>query len=495
MSDATLGVKNTFLHVVGEASASAALIELQPRGHSEPPVCRVNVGRENCRVNVDMMPAGWSRQATPESLFFEQQESAFLRSLTEPAANHPKQDRREDKHEDQQLNCWDSFVLDSNPVLAGNDNTDSPLGMPESPTFGALASHGAYYFNTGASVQISPRFPPCNLTDMEVVGSVEAADTGQPTVVDPVPWGPEITTVMIRRVPRPFTQRMLLQELTVRGFDGLFNFLYLPFEVKQGVNVGYGFINFVEPKYAQAFRNEFDGIYLDKQMKMKGRPIRVHPAAVQGYEANHQHFMHTKTGQKQDPCFSPIFLGPHALGQQLSLPSAGAKKQAAEHRRRRQQHDQQGSTTKGAQMDHESQQQGWQPTVAIDVAPSRRGRLRGRQQQVRMSMGAPEQPGHEGGVIGCREDANGLAGGTGQNPEEVDHGLKCTPAMQVVKELHKEQARMPQCLACGRHLSGNRKAFCRRCSMKVNVDTSHGADVVAAGGDEFFPQEGRTPWE
>mmetsp|Transcript_6533 Transcript_6533/g.12130 ORF Transcript_6533/g.12130 Transcript_6533/m.12130 type:complete len:494 (-) Transcript_6533:154-1635(-) len=493
MSDATLGVKNTFLHVVGEASASAALIELQPRGHSEPPVCWVNVGRENCRVNVELMPAGWSRQATPESLFFEQQESAFLRSLTEPAANHPKQDRREDKHEDQQLNCWDSFVLDSNPVLAGNDNTDSPLGMPESPTFGALASHGAYYFNTGASVQISPRFPPCNLTDMEVVGSVEAADTGQPTVVDPVPWGPEITTVMIRRVPRPFTQRMLLQELTVRGFDGLFNFLYLPFEVKQGVNVGYGFINFVEPKYAQAFRNEFDGIYLDKQMKMKGRPIRVHPAAVQGYEANHQHFMHTKTGQKQDPIFSPIFLGPHALGQPLSLPSAGVKKQASEHRRR--QSKQQGSTTKVAQMDHESQQQGWQPTVAIDVAPSRRGRLRGRQQQVRMSMGAPEQPGHEGGVIGCREDANGLAGGTGQNPEEVDHGLKCTPAMQVVKELHKEQARMPQCLACGRHLSGNRKAFCRRCSMKVNVDTSHGADVVAAGGDEFFPQEGRTPWE
>jgi len=467
------GVKNTFLHVAGEAAASAPEADaFQLRGHSEPPVgrevCKVNVGRGSCGEILELMPAGWSRQATPESLFFEQQDfmrsktdpvdTAFLRSITEPAACHPEQDHQEEPREDQPLKSWDSYVGDSAPVLPA-DITREPLGMGDLPACGALSPHGAYYFNTGAGVQLSPKFPRCSLTEMEVVGSVEAVDTGQPAVADPVPWGPEITTVMIRRVPRPYTQRMLLQELTVRGFDGLFNFLYLPFEVKQGVNVGYGFINFVEPKYAQAFKKEFDGIYLDKQMRMKGRPIRVHPAAVQGYDANHQHFMHTKTGQKQDPCFSPIFLGPHALGQQLALPPAGSKKQAAEHRRRRQQHDQQGTTT-GKQIDHEPQQS-WQPPVAVEVAPSRRGRLRGgRQQQVRMSAGAPEQPG-----------------------PEVN--------MDVLQE-----ARMPQCLACGRPLSGNRKAFCRRCSMKVNVDSSHGADdVVAAGGDEFFPQEGRTPWE
>jgi len=409
--------------------------------------------------------AGRGRQ--PQKVFFfEQQDfmrsktepgdSTILRSITEPSACHPEQDQQEENHEDHKLSGWDSYVGD-NPLL-GADSTRDPLGMGELPACGAVSPHGAHYFNTGASVQISPKFPPCSLTEMEVVGSVEPVDTGQPTVADPVPWGPEITTVMIRRVPRPYTQRMLLQELTMRGFDGLFNFLYLPFEVKQGVNVGYGFINFVEPKYAQAFKKEFDGIYLDKQMRMKGRPIRVHPAAVQGYEANHQHFMHTKTGQKQDPCFSPIFLGPHALGQQLSLPPAGSKKQAAEQRRRRQQHDQKG-TTHGAQMDRESQQ-GWQPPVAVDVTHSRRGRLRGRQQQVRVSTGAPEQLGPEGSI-----------------------------------DVQKE-ARMPQCLACGRALSGNRRAFCRRCSMKVNVDSSHGTDdVVAAGGDEFFPQEGRTPWE
>eukprot|EP00429_Kryptoperidinium_foliaceum_P122913 CAMPEP_0176323192 /NCGR_PEP_ID=MMETSP0121_2-20121125/72260_1 /TAXON_ID=160619 /ORGANISM="Kryptoperidinium foliaceum, Strain CCMP 1326" /LENGTH=421 /DNA_ID=CAMNT_0017665703 /DNA_START=83 /DNA_END=1350 /DNA_ORIENTATION=+ len=43
-------------------------------------------------------------------------------------------------------------------------------------------------------------------------------------------------------------------------------------------------------------------------MRLKGKPLRVHPAAVQGYEANFQHFSNTKTGKKQDPCFSPMFL-------------------------------------------------------------------------------------------------------------------------------------------------------------------------------------------
>lgn len=228
---------------------------------------------------------------------------------------------------------------------------------------------------------------------------------------------------------------------------------------------------------------EFDGIYLDKQMRMKGRPIRVHPAATQGYEANHQHFMHTKTGQKQDPCFSPIFLGPHALGQQLSLPSTGSKKQATEHRRRRQQYDQPGAPP---------------DAVSGDVAPSRRGRLRGRQQQVRMSIGAPEQPGLEGNMdVKREEDAREPANcGAGTSQKEAgNNGLGITPVTQSVKELHVEQARMPQCLACGRSLSGNRKAFCRRCSMQVNVDASHGVDDVAAGGQEFFSREGRTPWE
>lgn len=125
--------------------------------------------------------------------------------------------------------------------------------------------------------------------------------------VDPMAWGDGVKTVMIRQIPRQYTQWMLLEEVNAKGFEGLFDFIYVPFDFKKGFNVGYGFLSFVEPPDAAAFRDAFDGTFLDKHMKAKGKPLRVHPASVQGYEANYKHFMQTKTGQKQDPQFSPLF--------------------------------------------------------------------------------------------------------------------------------------------------------------------------------------------
>lgn len=124
---------------------------------------------------------------------------------------------------------------------------------------------------------------------------------------DPWAWEDGVVTVMVRQLPRQYTQRMLLQEVIRRGFEGLFDFLYLPYDFKKGINVGYGFVNFTEPEYALQFRDSLDGQFLDKYMRMKGKAVRVHPAQVQGYEANYRHFAHTKTGQKQDPAFSPLF--------------------------------------------------------------------------------------------------------------------------------------------------------------------------------------------
>jgi hypothetical protein len=148
-------------------------------------------------------------------------------------------------------------------------------------------------------------------------------------------WGPEITTVMIRRIPRRYTQKMLVAEVANRGFDGFFDFLYLPWERKQGTNMGYAFMNFVDAKGAMAFREAFDGLHLNKDMEMRNRPLCVHPAAVQGYQANHWHFMRTKIGQKQDSSYSPIFLDHHSMEQkQLVPPPAGMnklKKPMAEH--------------------------------------------------------------------------------------------------------------------------------------------------------------------
>lgn len=124
---------------------------------------------------------------------------------------------------------------------------------------------------------------------------------------DPVDWQDGVVTVMVRQIPRPLTQIMFLSEVNRRGFGGSYDFLYLPFDMKKGINVGYGFVSFLDTRSALKFRDAFDGSVLGMQTKPRGKTLRVHPAAVQGYEANFTHFMKTKTGQKQDPQFCPLF--------------------------------------------------------------------------------------------------------------------------------------------------------------------------------------------
>lgn len=160
----------------------------------------------------------------------------------------------------------------------------------------------------------------------------EAEDSGKlrKRAEDPYSWDAGVVTVMVRQLPRQLTQRMFLQEVVRRGFEGLFDFLYLPYDFKKGINVGYGFVNFTNPEYALRFRDSLDGQYLDKYMRMKSKAVRVHPAQVQGYEANFRHFSQTKTGQKQDPAFSPLFFPVSQDGlclqllQEMQAPGGGA---------------------------------------------------------------------------------------------------------------------------------------------------------------------------
>ncbi|CAK0818941.1 unnamed protein product [Prorocentrum cordatum] len=121
-------------------------------------------------------------------------------------------------------------------------------------------------------------------------------------------WSSNVVTVMMRRIPRHFTQQCLMREVIERGFEGLFDFLYLPWDLKKNQNVGYGFIRLALPRIALIFRDAFDGAHLGAGASgPKETPLRVHPASLQGYQANYHHFVNTKTGQKQDPLSSPLF--------------------------------------------------------------------------------------------------------------------------------------------------------------------------------------------
>ena len=67
------------------------------------------------------------------------------------------------------------------------------------------------------------------------------------------------TTIMIRNIPNKYTQSMLLKEINSILRVGTYDFYYLPIDFKNRCNVGYAFINFLEPEMVVEFCKHFNG--------------------------------------------------------------------------------------------------------------------------------------------------------------------------------------------------------------------------------------------
>lgn len=70
------------------------------------------------------------------------------------------------------------------------------------------------------------------------------------------------TTVMVRNIPTRFTSVSFLRLLDESGFNGTFDFFYLPMDFRTGKNMGYCFVNFVASHFAHMFANIFHGTRL-----------------------------------------------------------------------------------------------------------------------------------------------------------------------------------------------------------------------------------------
>lgn len=66
------------------------------------------------------------------------------------------------------------------------------------------------------------------------------------------------TTIMVRNVPNKYSQQLLLNEINT-AHKGKYDFFYLPIDFKNKCNVGYAFINFIDPKSIIPFFKEFNG--------------------------------------------------------------------------------------------------------------------------------------------------------------------------------------------------------------------------------------------
>lgn len=67
------------------------------------------------------------------------------------------------------------------------------------------------------------------------------------------------TTVMLRNLPNNYNRAMVLAMLDSEGFEGKYDFLYLPIDFKSCACLGYAFINLVDPGDVLRFWRKFDG--------------------------------------------------------------------------------------------------------------------------------------------------------------------------------------------------------------------------------------------
>jgi len=67
------------------------------------------------------------------------------------------------------------------------------------------------------------------------------------------------TTVMLRNVPCAFTRKALLWLLNTAGFEGLYDFVYIPIDFNSNLCKGYAFVNLISDEHVQRFIRHFNG--------------------------------------------------------------------------------------------------------------------------------------------------------------------------------------------------------------------------------------------
>jgi hypothetical protein len=103
-----------------------------------------------------------------------------------------------------------------------------------------------------------------------------------------------LTTLMIRNVPCSLTQEALLDQINSCGFEGVYDFFYLPVprcSRNSLSNLGYAFINFTDESHARSFQMTLDGVLLNPEHSEKVCSVSL--ADIQGLPKLRKHFRYT----------------------------------------------------------------------------------------------------------------------------------------------------------------------------------------------------------
>jgi hypothetical protein len=124
------------------------------------------------------------------------------------------------------------------------------------------------------------------------------------TLVKDASWPENVTSWMLRNLSNRYTYEELLEEFLREGFEGAFDFLYVPVDFTTKKNKGYGFVNLRTHELAVRFYEVFQGRRLTKYATKK--VLEMMPADTQGFEACAVAYLKQQAGRVQNPWFRPI---------------------------------------------------------------------------------------------------------------------------------------------------------------------------------------------
>lgn len=114
------------------------------------------------------------------------------------------------------------------------------------------------------------------------------------------------TTLMIRNLPNKYQASDVMKLLKSVGLEASFDFLYVPLDFRNAANLGYAFINMVEPKDTLALFEAFAGKRWDEKGSKKVCEIKW--ARLQGKERLIAHFKEAKFPSRERR-FVPLVWG------------------------------------------------------------------------------------------------------------------------------------------------------------------------------------------
>lgn len=126
------------------------------------------------------------------------------------------------------------------------------------------------------------------------------------------------TTLMLKNIPNKYSSKMLLGAID-EHCKGIYDFVYLPIDFKNNCNVGYAFINLIDPLQIVPFYKLFNGKKWEKFNSEKVAALAY--ARIQGKAALIAHFQNSSLMNEDKDCRPVLFCtdGPNA-GKQEPFP-------------------------------------------------------------------------------------------------------------------------------------------------------------------------------